>query len=314
VIFKIQVNPTGIVFLRDTVCQYEEYSRNGFDLENQNVEGWHEYRREVKTALNCDSTVVLRLFVRPVLNPSFGVECTSADVILTNWSMIFNESDITGWEWELNGGYFADTKDATATLTGTGKHEVTLRVFTKGGCVNETTREIDCFLCPSDSVCLDETRDLHTFIDSTLSTQGASFIFYTKDKVEITDDPPLVTFTAIGDTLFYVRAFDDEGCIGDMAYILIVVKECECDTVMPTFDFDFNLSYCAGDTPITLPLESKDDPPVYGTWSPATILTGSVTSSDTYIFTPNPGECAWPVTVYIQVKQRPILIPKAVCD
>jgi len=70
---------------------------------------------------------------------------------------------------------------------------------------------------------------------------------------------------------------------------------------VPTFSFPDNITYCFGDTPVTLPLISNNG--IAGTWnvSPIDMTTAGTTS---YTFTPDPGECAESKTIHVTVFVR----------
>ncbi|AWA29573.1 hypothetical protein HYN48_05425 [Flavobacterium magnum] len=74
--------------------------------------------------------------------------------------------------------------------------------------------------------------------------------------------------------------------------------------VSPILTPDFNAiaPVCFGSPAPSLPLVSNNG--ISGTWSPATV---SNTVSGTYTFTPNPGECAVPITIDISV--NPVITP-----
>ncbi|MFZ5429246.1 MAG: gliding motility-associated C-terminal domain-containing protein [Bacteroidota bacterium] len=57
---------------------------------------------------------------------------------------------------------------------------------------------------------------------------------------------------------------------------------------------------CHGSTPPALPSLSANNPPLSGTWSPATISTNTLGTFN-YTFTPDAGQCASPVTIQIVV-------------
>lgn len=73
-------------------------------------------------------------------------------------------------------------------------------------------------------------------------------------------------------------------------------------TITPTFSFGTSTSICDGDAVPTLPKTSTNN--ITGTWSPAVV---SNTTSGTYFFTPDAGQCAIPVSYAVQVK--PIITP-----
>jgi len=74
--------------------------------------------------------------------------------------------------------------------------------------------------------------------------------------------------------------------------------------VTPTFSFGGSVTICSGATAPVLPTTSSNG--IAGTWSPATV---NNTTSGTYTFTPNPGQCVIPPTVSLSVTITPNTIP-----
>ena len=61
---NLTVNATSAYTLYDTICRYEYYNRNGFDLPSQDTPGDFTHSITVANACNCDSTVTLKLRVQ----------------------------------------------------------------------------------------------------------------------------------------------------------------------------------------------------------------------------------------------------------
>lgn len=74
--------------------------------------------------------------------------------------------------------------------------------------------------------------------------------------------------------------------------------------VTPTFSFGGSVTICSGATAPLLPATSTNG--IAGTWSPATV---DNTTSGTYTFTPDPGQCVIPPTVSLNVTITPNTIP-----
>ncbi|TDO04094.1 Ig-like domain-containing protein [Sunxiuqinia elliptica] len=70
------------------------------------------------------------------------------------------------------------------------------------------------------------------------------------------------------------------------------------DEIVPIFDPMG--PYCLGTTPPALPTVSNNN--ITGSWSPAVISTDQL-GTDTYIFTPDPGQCATSTTIDITIEQ-----------
>ena len=64
VYLRLVVYDTFSVDIYDTICQWETYTENGFNLEEQNDEGDLLYHLPLQTEHGCDSTVHLHLYVK----------------------------------------------------------------------------------------------------------------------------------------------------------------------------------------------------------------------------------------------------------
>jgi len=65
VTIQLLVFPEKTTTLRDTICQYKNYDKNGFMLPEQIFTGLQTYIKDFETTQGCDSTVMLQLFVKP---------------------------------------------------------------------------------------------------------------------------------------------------------------------------------------------------------------------------------------------------------
>lgn len=61
---------------------------------------------------------------------------------------------------------------------------------------------------------------------------------------------------------------------------------------------------CQGSAAPSLPASSTNSPAIVGSWSPAAINTATV-GTQSYTFTPNPGQCADPVTINVTINAKP---------
>jgi gliding motility-associated-like protein len=66
VTFEIEVHPSPVTPIRDTICQNQTYAKHGFTLPAQVIAGEHTYTLPLSTSKNCDSTVILNLLVNPL--------------------------------------------------------------------------------------------------------------------------------------------------------------------------------------------------------------------------------------------------------
>lgn len=55
--------PVGTTYLKDTICINNIYDKNGFSLPDQKVSGTFTHQLDLMSVYNCDSTVILDLFV-----------------------------------------------------------------------------------------------------------------------------------------------------------------------------------------------------------------------------------------------------------
>ncbi len=90
-------------------------------------------------------------------------------------------------------------------------------------------------------------------------------------------NPPVVSNTS---TATYVFTPDATFCANTVSQTIFVVNN-----VLPNFNFPTN--FCYGSTPPALPAVSANG--IVGTWNPAVM---STTTTGTYTFTPNAGQCA----------------------
>ncbi len=92
----------------------------------------------------------------------------------------------------------------------------------------------------------------------------------------------------------YIFTATSSGCVTGTTFTVTVRPN-----ITPSFTFGASATICEGDGVVTLPNASSNG--ITGTWSPAIV---SNTSSGTYIFTPDAGQCAPPVTYTVTVNPR----------
>ena len=101
-------------------------------------------------------------------------------------------------------------------------------------------------------------------------------------------------------------AFTPTGGCGNPVTIPITVTT----TITPTFSFA--TTFCTGTTAPSLPLQSNNN--IIGTWNPSTV---NNTASQSYIFTPNNGQCGVSVSIPITVSPNITLsflsVPAQIC-
>lgn len=86
-------------------------------------------------------------------------------------------------------------------------------------------------------------------------------------------------------------------CYSNTYELLFSPNTIDYDYITPTF-MSSTVTYCQNQTPNPLPITSSEG--IAGTWSPNTIDTSS-TGVFTYEFTPNPNQCAYPITIEITI-------------
>lgn len=144
----------------------------------------------------------------------------------------------------------------------------------------------------------DEIEDYSVRVNCGNTTGGGGNLTYSWSPPDGLDDTsiPDPTATPTQTTTYTVTVTDtDNGCTGT-AQVTVTVP-----VITPTFDpID---AFCSGTTAPTLPATSTNN--ITGTWSPATV---SNTTSGSYTFTSNGGQCAVPVSVSVTVNPNPTVI------
>jgi len=105
----------------------------------------------------------------------------------------------------------------------------------------------------------------------------------------------------------YVFTPDEGQCSNPVTWLVTVTEE-----VTPTFE-PIVTAYCLNATPDALPVITNG---ITGEWSPATIDTSVAVVDAVYVFTPDAGQCAVPVTILVTVSSEilPTFDPIVVCQ
>ena len=148
----LTVLPTSHTQLYDTICQYDEYSRYGFNLSNSETSGigLNTFTRIVPNQYNCDSVILLDLLITPDITPEF--EAIPDRVMMSEGGTIpfFNRTDISNlmgisyyWIWDFGDGTGDTTTeyDNSHTYEQWGDYEVTLKLAANH-CVTEVTHTV----------------------------------------------------------------------------------------------------------------------------------------------------------------------------
>src|SRR5690606_13099447 len=118
---------------------------------------------------------------------------------------------------------------------------------------------------------------------------------YTTSSNGITStwSPALIRHTTNVSTVFTTNPYNLE--------LSVTVKVTITNTLTP--DFQTDLVLCNGATAPTLNTTSPNG--ITGTWSPAVI---NNTTNGSYVFTPNPNQCASPITLNVSIDSIPVVI------
>jgi gliding motility-associated-like protein len=111
---------------------------------------------------------------------------------------------------------------------------------------------------------------------------------------------PVVVSNTASATYTFIPDASQGPCIATVTYTVTVNP-----IITPTFSFG-NMSICIGASVPALPASSQNN--ITGTWSPASI---DNQNSGSYIFTPDAGQCANPVTITVAVNVVPTVTVRA---
>ncbi|HRE77925.1 MAG TPA: choice-of-anchor J domain-containing protein, partial [Flavobacterium sp.] len=105
----------------------------------------------------------------------------------------------------------------------------------------------------------------------------------------------------------YIFTPDAGQCANIVTWLITVTEE-----VTPTFD-PIATAYCLNATPDALPASTNG---ITGTWSPSAIDTSVAVVDAEYVFTPDAGQCAVPVTILVTITSEilPTFDPISVCQ
>ena len=105
----------------------------------------------------------------------------------------------------------------------------------------------------------------------------------------------------------YVFTPDADQCANTLTWLITVTEE-----ITPTFD-SIVTAYCLNATADALPMTTNG---ITGTWSPATVDTSVAVVDAEYVFTPDAGQCAVPVSILVTISSEilPTFAPITVCQ
>ncbi|WP_445719860.1 T9SS type B sorting domain-containing protein [Flavobacterium sp.] len=253
------------------------------------------YAESFNTITNCVSNTRTAITLLPVVTISFsgstticslentGINLTASDSNATiNWTA--SSTDVTGFS-NGSGNTISQTLTYTGNATGTVIYNVTPII---NGCegipqtitvtVNPRTNITPTFSSIPNSYCLNEVAPL-------LPTSSSN-----STPINGTWSPSTID-TSVSGTTTYTFTPQTNACVNYAPYSINITIN---NTISP--DFNSSIFFCSGATPPTLNTTSPNG--ISGTWTPATI---DNLNSGSYLFTPNPNQCANTQTINVTV-------------
>ncbi len=121
----------------------------------------------------------------------------------------------------------------------------------------------------------------------------ATFSYWTDDQAT----KPLLNYKTVNTSgIYYIAAASAAGCPNIQPVTVVVIQK-----VMPQFILKNEL--CLNSAPLPLPSFSDNAIAITGSWNPSTIST-STNGTTNYVFTPDPGQCAYPYSIPITVSDH----------
>jgi len=147
---------------------------------------------------------------------------------------------------------------------------------------------------PTDSICEGETAELN------LITNGEIINWYDSEDgtTPIFTGNPFTTPILTETTSYWAEAVNEEGCVSERIEVIVEVTE----SIVP--EFELQTQYCQNTEPQELPTTSDNG--ITGSWFPGAIDTSTV-GTQTYIFTPDEGQCATGSEMTVEVVETPEL-------
>lgn len=115
------------------------------------------------------------------------------------------------------------------------------------------------------------------------------------NSVTGTWSPATIDTSVAAADVAYVFTPDEGQCSNTLTLLITVTEE-----VTPTFE-PITTAYCLNATPDALPTITNG---IIGSWNPATIDTSVAVVDAEYVFTPDEGQCAVPVTILVTVSSE----------
>lgn len=194
------------------------------------------------TAQGCTDSMSIQVLVQdmPIANFTFADDCEEETIQFTNTTTIGGGTNTTGliWNWNLGNSNTSSVKNPSTTYNVNGTYNVTLSVSSPGGCVADTTKQIEIFPNPvadfnSTIVCFGEITQINDA--STVSSGTISSWNYTIENLNYTVQNPMYQFSASGNFNVKQVVQTQDGCVDSITKTLVVYS-------LPIANFDFNPS------------------------------------------------------------------------
>ena len=205
-------------------------------------------------------------------------------------------SPTTGGTWASNNLTVASVDPITGVVTPNTNGIATFTFTDATTQCTSTTGNVTIIARPpvsitgSATICIGETTQLSP------ASGGGTWVSSNTDVATVTISGQ-VTGVGAGTATFTYTTTAAPYCSNTTGAVTVTAK------TIPTFSFPDEITYCAYDTPVTLPTTSNNG--ITGTWSSTAIAVPLTPGSQTtYTFTPNPNQCATGKTITVSVKEH----------
>lgn len=252
-------------------------------------------------ANGCSSTSTTNVVVNPIPTTTAGSNspiCNGATLSLTATA-----SGVAGstYSWTGPNAFTSAVQNPSITSVTTAASGSYIVTVSANGCTSTSTvvvvvNQTPSTVAGSTPVCqgsdLSLTATASGVVGSTYSWTGPNGFTSLLQNPTVTAAP----LTASG---IYTVTVTAAGCSSNSTVNAVVNAP-----ITPAITISPN-TICEGSVAPILLSASFDNPPITGTWSPNSV---SVTATGTYIFTPDPGQCALPVSQTVTVNPLPVLV------
>lgn len=261
------------------------------------------------TANSCSSTSTVNVTVNPIPTTTAGSNspiCTGATLNLTATA-----SGVAGssYSWTGPNSFTAATQNTSVTSATTAASGSYIVTVTAAGCSSTSTvvavvNQTPSTVAASTPVC--EGSDLSLTATSS-GVAGSTYSWTGPNAFTSLIQNPTVSTAPLTASGVYTVTVTAAGCSSTSTVSATVFAP-----ILPVMPAVQN-PICEGSVAPTLPLASLDNPSIVGTWNPPTV---DNMNTGTYIFTPNAGQCALPVTLVVTVNPLPVIVvtnPADIC-